>query len=60
MNECGEVCNDAKEPLTLGCSTRKKVIDFAKIGEKLCLTGSNCHYCKGVMLVQESNACRSK
>ncbi len=40
--------------------TRKKVIDFAKIGEKLSLTGSNCHYCKSVMTVQESNACRSK
>jgi hypothetical protein len=39
--------------------TRKKIIDFAKIGEKLSLTGSNCHYCKGVMTVQESNACRS-
>jgi hypothetical protein len=39
--------------------TRKKIIDFAKIGEKLSLTGSNCHYCKSVMTVQESNACRS-
>lgn len=39
-------------------STRKKIIDFAKIGEKLSLTGSNCHYCKTVMTVKESNACR--
>lgn len=38
--------------------TRKKVIDFAKIGEKLSLTGSNCHYCKSAMTVKESNACR--
>ena len=35
------------------------MIDFAKIGEKLSLTGSNCHYCKSIMTVQESNACRS-
>ncbi len=40
--------------------TRKKIIDFAKIGEKLSLTGSNCHYCKSVMTVQDSNACRSR
>lgn len=40
--------------------TRKKVIDFAKIGEKLSLTGSNCHLCKSTMTVQASNACRSK
>ena len=46
--------------LNAGYSTRKKIIDFAKIGEKLSLTGSNCHYCKSLMTVQESNACRSK
>jgi len=40
--------------------TRKKVIDFLKIGEKLSLTGSSCHYCKSTMTVQDSNACRSK
>jgi hypothetical protein len=40
--------------------TRKKIIDFAKIGEKLSLTGSSCHYCKSIMTVQHSNACRSK
>ena len=39
--------------------TRKKVIDFAKIGEKLSLTGSSCHYCKSIMTVLFSNACRS-
>lgn len=39
--------------------TRKKVIDFAKLGEKLSLSGSNCHFCKSVMTVNESNACRS-
>lgn len=38
--------------------TRKKEIDFAKIGEKLSLTGANCHYCKTIMTVKESNACR--
>lgn len=38
--------------------TRKKVIDFAKLGEKLSLSGSNCHFCKSVMTVNESNACR--
>ncbi len=39
--------------------TRKKKIDFAKIGEKLSLTGSNCHFCKSTLTVQDSNACRS-
>lgn len=38
--------------------TRKKFIDFSKIGGKLSLTGSNCHYCKSIMTVKESNACR--
>lgn len=38
--------------------TRKKYIDFAKIGEKLSLTGSNCHFCKSIMTVGDSNACR--
>lgn len=38
--------------------TRKKYIDFAKIGEKLSLTGSNCHLCKSIMTVGDSNACR--
>lgn len=38
--------------------TRKKIIDFAKIGEKLSLTGSNCHYCRNTMTVQEATACR--
>ena len=47
------------EKLNTGYSTRKKIIDFAKIGEKLSLTGSNCHYCKSLMTVQDSNACRS-
>lgn len=39
--------------------TRKKIIDFAKLGEKLSLCGSNCHFCKSVMTVNESNACRT-
>jgi hypothetical protein len=47
------------EPLSNKYSTRKKIIDFAKIGEKLSLTGSNCHFCKSIMCVQDSNACRS-
>jgi hypothetical protein len=50
---------ECKEPNSNKYSTRKKVIDFAKIGEKLSLTGSNCHYCKSIMCVQDSNACRS-
>jgi len=47
-----------KEQLESKYQTRKKFIDFAKIGEKLSLTGSNCHYCKSIMTVKESNACR--
>jgi hypothetical protein len=53
-------CIEIVEPLSNKYSTRKKIIDFAKIGEKLSLTGSNCHYCKSIMCVQDSNACRSK
>jgi hypothetical protein len=59
MNENFEEIED-KEAKKNCYSTRKKIIDFAKIGEKLSLTGSNCHYCKSLMCVQESNACRSK
>ena len=51
---------EAKDLNSNKYSTRKKVIDFAKIGEKLSLTGSNCHFCKNIMCVQDSNACRSK
>ncbi len=58
INELKEP-NDYKDPISK-YMTRKKVIDFAKIGEKLSLTGSNCHYCKSIMTVQDSNACRSK
>jgi len=47
-----------KEPVQSTYQTRKKFIDFAKIGEKLSLTGSNCHFCKSVMTVKDSNACR--
>lgn len=47
-----------KEQFESKYQTRKKFIDFAKIGEKLSLTGSNCHYCKSIMTVKESNACR--
>lgn len=38
--------------------TRKKHIDFAKIGEKLSLTGSNCHYCKSIMTVDNNYTCK--
>jgi hypothetical protein len=58
MNENLEEIDD-KDAKKNCYSTRKKIIDFAKIGEKLSLTGSNCHYCKSIMCVQDSNACRS-
>lgn len=61
MAENSENFLETKDPNNVNkYMTRKKVIDFAKIGEKLSLTGSNCHYCRSVMTVQDSNACRSK
>ena len=53
-----ESANINVKEVTSSYHTRKKFIDFAKIGEKLSLTGSNCHYCKSIMTVKESNACR--
>jgi hypothetical protein len=53
-----ENTNISIKEVTSGYQTRKKFIDFAKIGERLSLTGSNCHYCKTIMTVKDSNACR--
>lgn len=40
--------------------TRKKKIDYSKLGDKITLAGNTCHNCKCSLTVQESHSCKSK
>ena len=40
--------------------TRKKKIDYSKLGERLSLAGNTCHNCKCSLTVQQSHSCKSK
>ena len=39
--------------------TRKKKIDFTRIGEKLSFSRNYCHYCRNLTTVQDSHSCRN-
>ncbi len=38
-------------------TTRKKNIDFSKLGQKITLSDSSCHRCKTMIPVNEENLC---
>ncbi|CDW77674.1 UNKNOWN [Stylonychia lemnae] len=39
-------------------TTRKKTIDFSKVGQKITLSDSSCHRCKTMIPVNEENICK--
>lgn len=38
-------------------TTRKKTIDFSKLGQKMTLSNTSCHKCKTMIPVNEENIC---